>query len=227
VIQGPVLVVAAHPDDEVLGCGGTIARAVADGSVVHIMFLTDGVGARDIADGSTAETIARQKAACDAAALLGAQAPRFGELPDNCLDSVPLLDIVKRIEAVAAVTKPVTVLTHHGGDLNIDHQIAHRAVVTACRPLPSSSVRLICGFEIVSSTEWASPAIGAPFRPALHVDISEHLEAKMRALEFYGDEMHPFPHARSAENVTGLARMRGASVGLMAAEAFDVVRAIA
>lgn len=224
---GSILVVAAHPDDEVLGCGGTIARIAAQGGKVNVMFLGDGVTSRG-EDAATARAAIgrREQAARSAMAILGGNAPRFGNLPDNGLDQVPLIEICKRIESVVNELKPAVVFTHHGGDLNIDHQLVHRAVVTACRPMPQSSVRAVLCFETLSSTEWSSAAIGELFRPTLHINIADFLATKLRALDCYAEELRDFPHARSSENVANVARVRGASVGFDAAEAFVVVREI-
>jgi len=134
------------------------------------------------------------------------------------------LDIVKRIEAVVAEVQPSIIYTHHGGDLNIDHRITHQAVVTACRPVPQSTVKAIYSFETLSSTEWSSPAIGTSFHPTRFVDIKEFLGQKLNALEAYSDEMMDFPHARSIEGVKALARLRGVSAGMEAAEVFIVER---
>ena len=216
-----ILVVAAHPDDEVLGCGGTIARHAAEGDNVHILILAEGATARDGSGGE--ELTALRAAARNAAEVLGAEPPDFLGLPDNRLDRLPLLDVIKPIEAVVANVKPAVVYTHHGGDLNVDHRVVHQAVLTACRPLPDSPVRAIYAFETVSSTEWASPD-DEPFRPTRFVDITEQLERKLKALGAYGMEVRPAPHARSLENVSALATHRGAGAGLTAAEAFMVVR---
>ena len=228
-MTGPVLVVAAHPDDEVLGCGGTLARHADAGDPVHILILAEGATSRDAArnrKGRAKEIEQLRDAARAAAQALGAEAPRFGGLPDNRMDSLDLLDVVKVVEQVVAELAPRIVYTHHSGDLNIDHRITHQAVLTACRPLPDSTVRAVYGFETVSSTEWAGPAAGSAFLPARFVGIADHLDAKLRALDCYAGEMRSFPHARSRENVEALARHRGASVGLAAAEAFTVIREV-
>jgi LmbE family N-acetylglucosaminyl deacetylase len=219
-----VLIVAAHPDDEVLGCGGTIAAHAAAGDVVHIMFLADGESSRG--GGDEAAIAARQERAREAASILGAETPRFLGLPDNRLDSVPLLDVIKRVEAVVEEVNPTVVYTHHRGDLNIDHRIAFQATVTACRPQPGAPVRAIYCFEALSSTEWAAGGPGEQFQPTLFVDIRRHLPEKMRALASYGKELRPFPHPRSPEAVVALARLRGASAGIEAAESFMVVRRV-
>jgi len=218
-----VLVVAAHPDDEALGCGGTMARLADEGERIHVLFVADGVSARGQSHLDTGLE-ARRAAALRAMDILGAAPPIFLDFPDNRLDTVPLLDITQSIEGAIDTLKPRCVYTHHHGDLNIDHRIVHQAVLTACRPLPGSTVAAIYGFETLSSTEWEA---GAPsFDPRRWVDIGRTLERKIAALEAYREEMRPFPHARSIENVRALAMYRGATVGRAAAEAFSVIREI-
>jgi N-acetylglucosamine malate deacetylase 1 len=220
-----VLVVAAHPDDEALGCGGTIRRLTDAGQTVHLLFVCDGVGSR--AGGHAREELAqRQAAAREAAAILGTTEPRFLAFPDNSLDSVPLLDVVKAIESVVAELKPEALYTHHAGDLNIDHALVARAVLTACRPLPGVTVRQIYSFEVPSSTEWNAPAPHKAFAASRFVNIAATLEAKLKACDAYHAEMRPFPHPRSREAITALAQVRGAAAGLAAAEAFMVLRQI-
>jgi LmbE family N-acetylglucosaminyl deacetylase len=216
-----VLVVAAHPDDEVLGCGGTIARHVAEGDAVHVVFLSDGEGARQGA--APDATARREDDAATALRILGAAAPIFLGLEDNRLDAYALLDIVRPLEKVVAALTPDVVYTHHCGDLNIDHRLAHRAVMTACRPLPGSPAKEIYSFEVVSSTEWGSPGV-RDFTPQMYVDVSAYIALKQQALEAYREEMRAAPHARSVENLAALAAYRGASVGVPAAEAFMVMR---
>ena len=214
-----VLVIAAHPDDEVLGCGGTIARHAAEGDNVYILIVAEGATSRT---GEDENDVARLgDCARDAAEVLQARQPILAGFPDNRLDSMDRLDVTKEIESHVTKIRPETVYTHHGGDLNIDHRIVHEAVITACRPLPGSSVRRIFSFETVSSTEWATSAIGSSFGPVHFVDISAYLPAKLAALKCYNNEMRPFPHARSIEAVEALARLRGSQVGLMAVEAFQ------
>lgn len=217
-----ILIVAAHPDDEILGVGGTIARHAAAGDRVHILILAQGAASRE-KENTQDQILALKETARKAAITLGAQQPHFTDFPDNAMDTVDLLDIVKAIEAVVDEIAPGTVYTHHGGDLNIDHRITFEAVLTACRPVPGNSVRQIYTFETVSSTEWG---IGPAFKPTRFVAISDHIETKMDALKLYEMEMRPFPHVRSFEAVRNQARLRGASVGLEAAEAFEVIREI-
>lgn len=220
-----VLVVAAHPDDEALGCGGTVARHAAAGDTVNVLFLADGVSSRPGAD-LDAEAPRREAAARRACAVLGAEAPDFLRLPDNRLDSVALLDVVQAVERVVARLAPSVIFTHHGGDLNVDHRVAHQAVMTACRPVPGGVVRAIYGFETPSSTEWASAASGPAFRPTRFIDIGATVERKMQAIAAYEQEMRAFPHTRSHEAIMALVRLRGATVGVAAAEAFMVEREI-
>lgn len=222
-LNGPVLVAAAHPDDEVIGCGGTIARLRASGIEVHVLFFTDGVSARSSGEVSDA-AIVRKRAAIESLALLGVPTPEFLDYPDNRLDAVPMLDLSQSIAHVISRVGPVTVLTHHSGDLNVDHRCVHEAVMTACRPQPGHPVRNILCFEVASSTEWRTPAPGTAFVPQIYIDISEHLVAKLEALDAYRVEMRAWPHARSIKALENLARWRGANVGVDAAEAFSLAR---
>jgi LmbE family N-acetylglucosaminyl deacetylase len=218
-----ILIVAAHPDDEVLGCGGTIARHAAAGHVVNILFMADGVGARGRGVKAGAKT-ERRAAALQSAKILGARKPQFLNFADNRMDEKPLLEIVHGLERAVAKLKPDVVYTHHRSDLNIDHRITHDAVLTTFRPLPGASVKAIYSFEVPSSTEWAAPSAGDAFVPALFVDTAPFQAIKTKALNCYIKEMRPFPHPRSLQAIEALGRWRGASVGLKAAEAFMVVR---
>jgi LmbE family N-acetylglucosaminyl deacetylase len=211
-----VLVIAAHPDDEVLGCGGTIARHVTHGDEVHTMFL---------ADGETARTIAvkpnRNIAAFNASKILGTQAPIFLDWRDQMLDTVPLIEITRAIEKQVEKIRPTVVYTHHAGDLNLDHQVVHQAAMTALRPLPSAPCKEIYTFEVLSSTEW-----GSGFRPNHFVCISAFHKQKLTALNCYSEEMREWPHPRSYSGVVALERLRGSSVGINLAEAFMTIRTI-
>lgn len=223
-----VLVVAAHPDDEVLGCGGAMARHAAAGDEVRVLILAEGATSR-----RTKRALARDRAALAslgraaklAARRLGGARVELERFPDNRMDGVELLDVVKAVERRVAAFRPEVVYTHHAADLNVDHRVTHQAVLTACRPLPGSSVARILCFEIPSSTEWQAPAAGV-FAPDWFVDISSTLPAKLKALQAYSSEMRPWPHPRSLRAVEHLARWRGASAGLEAAEAFVLARAV-
>ena len=223
------LVIAAHPDDEVLGCGGSIAKWAKDGNEVHVLIMAEGATSRD----KSRDRVAHQnelshlaQSAKKAGEILGVQCVALQDFPDNRMDSVDLLDVVKSVEEIIKKLQPEVVVTHHSGDLNIDHQITHQAVITACRPQPKQTVKRILSFEVPSATEWQSPGDRRPFVPNWFEDISVTLELKMKALEAYETEMREWPHTRSIKAVEHLARWRGASVGVEAAEAFMLVREI-
>ncbi|WP_203300262.1 PIG-L deacetylase family protein [Marinobacter sediminum] len=216
-----VLVVAAHTDDEALGCGGSIARHVAEGDTVYAVFLADGVTSR--LDATNEELEQRNSAAESAHETLGIKKAYMLGFPDNRMDSVPLLDIVQKLESVFSEIQPQVVYTHHVGDLNVDHRVTHQAVLTVCRPVPGVSVKEIYAFEVLSATGWNTPA-ESPFVPNVFVDISEHLEKKMEALAAYELEMRKAPHSRSLINAKRLAELRGSSIGVDAAEAMMAIR---
>ncbi len=224
-----ILVVAAHPDDEVLGCGGAIARHVENGDQVHVLILAEGLTSRDdIRKRKRRQTELSELAqsAKQANMLLGVKSLVLRSFPDNRMDSLDLLDIVKVIENIITEYQAQIVYTHHSGDVNIDHQIAHKAVVTACRPFPGQSIRRLLFFEVPSSTEWQATGLASSFCPNWYVDVSDTLENKLRALRLYSSEMRAWPHSRSLEAVEHLARWRGACIGVQAAEAFILGRNI-
>ena len=218
-----VLIVAAHADDEALGCGGTIARHVAEGDSVYLVLMADGVNSRT--EASEAEMELRLSAVERAQEILGVTEVHHLGFPDNRMDSIPLLDIVQALEPVVQRIAPSVIYTHHHGDLNIDHRRTQEAVMIACRPQPGGSVKEIYGFEVLSSTEWATSQT-EPFTPSLYVDISAQLPSKLAALEAYAEEMRSTPHSRSVEHAEALAQHRGYSIGVQVAEAFVVYRMI-
>ena len=220
------LVVAAHPDDEVLGCGGTITRLAREGHDVYIAILGEGITSRyqqrEQADATQLEALqTRSQQVCQ---LLGAKDLFMHHLPDNRFDSVPLLEVVKIIEDLVGRMNPETVYTQHGGDLNIDHAVVHRATLTATRPVAGCSVKEVYAFEVPSSTDWAFGQFAPTFRPNVFVDISATLETKVQAMKLYETEARPFPHPRSPEALRASARRWGSVVGLETAEAFELVR---
>lgn len=223
------LVVAAHPDDEVLGCGATIARLSHEGWKVHVLIVAEGATSRaekrDI-EANSGELSALAKCAEEANKILGTASVKLLSLPDNRMDSMDLLDIVKVVEEHVLKYKPSLIFTHHAGDVNIDHKILHDAVIAACRPQPNHAVRELLFFEVPSSTEWRPASSGIYFTPNYFYDVSEHISKKLAALSAYNPEMRSFPHPRSVDAVNHLARWRGASVGCEAAEAFMLGRCI-
>lgn len=217
-----VLIVAAHADDEALGCGGTMARHADSGDSVDVVFLADGVSGR----GDNSALAVRHASAEKACNILGASTPTFFDFPDQRLDTAGFLPVVQMLEALIARIQPTIIYTHHGGDLNLDHRIVHQAVLTALRPMPASTYKAIYAFEVASSTEWASSAIGEAFRPDRFVSIENTIERKIKALKAYDQEMRDFPHSRSYAALRALATLRGASVGFVAAEGFMTLRSL-
>jgi len=216
-----VLVVVAHADDEALGCSGTIAKHIANGDSVHLLFMTDGVTARS----GSKDVDSRLTAAKDAAKILKVNSLTNLDFPDNKMESIPLLDVVKEIESKIEEIQPEIIYTHHIGDLNVDHQIAHKATVTACRPQPDFCVKEIYAFEVLSSTEWHTPGV-LPFSPNVFIDITDYINIKKQVLEVYSKEMHQPPHSRNIDNALRLNALRGNSVGVDYAEAFNLIRMI-
>ena len=224
-----ILIIAAHPDDEVLGCGGSMVKWSKSGNHVHVLIMAEGATSRDRSRNKISRQIELShlaQSAKKAGKILGVQSVELLDYPDNRMDSVDLLDVIKTIEKYIEKLKPEVVVTHHLGDLNLDHQIIHQAVMTACRPQPGHPVKCILSFEVSSSTEWQAPIVINPFVPNLFENISETLELKIKALEAYDSEMREWPHARSSKAVEHLARWRGASVGVEAAETFMLLREI-
>lgn len=223
-----VLILAAHPDDEVLGCGGTIAKLAQQGATIHVAFLADGVSSRSSdPKAQQAELASRRIAVQKASDILGVKSVSFGDFPDNRMDTIALLDIIKPIEALVAKFQADMVFTHHAGDLNIDHRRIHEAVGVACRPQCGHPVKTLLCFEVPSSTEWQLSGSAQTFAPNWFVDISDTLDRKLVALEAYAAELRPWPHPRSRQGIEHLARWRGAIVGVDAAEAFMLGRQLA
>jgi len=228
-MKNKVLVVAAHPDDEVLGCGATIAKYIHDGDEVHVVILAEGLTARD----ATRDRAVREdelseltQMAHKAHAILGSNSLVLHNFPDNRMDSIDRLDVTKVVESFVKKYEPNIIYTHHAGDVNIDHRRVHEAVVTACRPMQDCPVRTILFFEIASSTEW-QPSGSAPyFMPNWFVDVTSTLSLKIQALHAYAPEMREFPHPRSFKGLEVLAQWRGAMVGMHAAEAFMLGRCL-
>ena len=219
-----VLVVAAHPDDEVLGAGGTIP-ILSRSEDIHILIMGEGITSRAATRESaeSSEVSALQAQARSVADRLGATV-QFESLPDNRFDELALLDVVKRVAAVIERVRPQIVYTHHPGDLNIDHRTTFHAVLTATRP--GAGVTDLYCFEIPSATEWAFQRIEPIFRPNVFVDITETIEVKLEAMATYVDEMRPYPHPRSVRAMKAISERWGSVAGLDHAEAFELVRSI-
>lgn len=222
-----VLVVAAHPDDEVLGVGGTAARHAAEGDEVYALILGEGQTSRGAHREDTAKEIVDElhQNTLESARVIGYREVFFADLPDNRFDHVDLLDIVKVVEEKILALQPQIVYTHYSGDLNIDHQYTARAVLTATRPVGKCSVREIYAFETLSSTEWNFDYSAQPaFSPNVFVDITDHYIEKERAMGCYITEFCAFPHPRSLTGMDALSRTRGMAAGMERAEAFMLIR---
>lgn len=228
-----ILVIAAHPDDEVLGAGGTIAKRAKEGWSVSVVFCATGVEGRlekkqAVADAALRRAIESLNAeSAKAAKMLGVKTVHRLNFPDNRLDSVPKMDIAFALRKIVEREKPSVVFTHHHGDYNWDHAIVFEAAMMACRPNAGDFFPAeIYSFEVLSSTERAFQNPQSVFAPDYFVSIEETIAAKKAALMAYRSEVHPYPHPRSPEAVENLARKRGNEVGLYFAEAFRLVRRI-
>lgn len=222
-----VLVIAAHPDDELLGEGGTIRRLANQGICCRAVILGEGLTSRTDhrADTACSELENLKENARTAAKLIGYSSIDFCDFPDNRFDSIDLLNIIKQIDIYLKRYNPDTVFTHHHGDLNIDHQRTCKAVLTACRPVGKYSVQRIYAFETPSSTEW-NYAYVEPFCPNVYFDVTETLAAKIQAMTCYMSECAEYPHPRSGQALQALAEYRGSNVGIKAAEGFMLLREV-
>jgi LmbE family N-acetylglucosaminyl deacetylase len=215
-----VVAVVAHPDDEVLGVGGTLARHAREGAEVAALVVADGASSR-YADRMRDELrIAGQKAAV----RLGLREIRFADLPDQRLDSLALIDVTRVIDEVLDAWQPDVVYTHFAGDVNLDHAVVARATWTACRPYQRRGVRELYAFETPSSTEWGWPGLGDRFSPNSFVDITETLDAKVAAMACYDSELRTEPHPRSLEALRTRAAYWGSVIAMSAAEPFMLLR---
>lgn len=222
-----VLVVAAHPDDEILGCGATMARHASEGALVWSLILGEGVTSRRGMSAAARRRALRELHATaeNANRAVGAERVILSKFPDNRFDAVARLELVQAVEETAERFKPDLVYTHGAYDLNVDHQETCEAVKTAFRPLPGTPVREIRLFEVPSATEWRFDA-GNAFHPDTFVDVAATLAKKLQALKVYEAEMRAFPHPRSHTYVRALAAVRGGQAGLEAAEAFVTARRV-
>lgn len=220
------LVIVAHPDDEVLGCGGTIAK-FSQNSDTYTLILGEGITSRNNLEGQKKEKVEQlRNDAENANEILGVKEVFFESFPDNKFDTTSLLDIIKTIERYIQEIKPKIIYTHHYGDLNIDHQITHKAILTAIRPVGNYTVKKILSFEVLSSTEWNNQTQGNIFIPNTYIDISKTMDKKLAAMQCYESEIRNYPHPRSLEGIKILAQKRGLEVGLKYAEAFNLIRSV-
>ncbi len=226
-----ILVVVAHPDDELLGLGGTINRLITEeNSEVRCVILGEGLTSRaDVRDTEKwqKELKTHRKNIYDAQNKVGYSSVGIYNFPDNRFDSIALLDIIKVVEKEKQEFNPEIIFTHHGGDVNIDHQRTFEAVITSTRPMEQENVTTIITFETPSGTEWRASTDPKNFIPNMFVSISEkNLQAKIKGMESYEFEKRVYPHPRSPESLKILAQYRGITIGKQYAEAFCIVRNI-
>ena len=221
------LCVAAHPDDEVLGAGATMASLSDRGCDVHALVLGEGVGARFTGDDRPDDEVAQLQGELQRAGEILGVTMHQRDLPDNRFGTVALLDVIHLVEALKERIDPDLVFCHHAGDMNQDHLVVAEAVMTAFRPLPGERPVTLLGFETLSSTEWNPSPNAAPFRPNWFEDASPGLERKVAAMAAYEHELREWPHPRSLEGIRVAARKWGMTVGLDAAEPFMLLRRVA
>ncbi|WP_151900709.1 PIG-L deacetylase family protein [Sulfurimonas hydrogeniphila] len=221
-----ILIIAAHPDDEVLGCFGTVARLIKEGYEAYTLILGEGKTSRDKKreiENKKNELWVLNSEIKKANSIIGIKKVFVESFPDNRFDSVDLLDIVKVVSKVKENIKPDIIFTHYENDLNIDHRITYQTVITATRPMEEESVKEIYSFEVLSSTEWNYPL---SFSPDTFYDISTTLSLKIEAMKAYDSELCKYPHPRSLEGIELNAKHRGMRIGKEYVEAFKCVRNI-
>ena len=226
-----ILVVVAHPDDELLGLGATIHRLVKrHGCEARAIILGEGLTARSITRDTerwAADLVTHRNNIARAAAVIGYESTGIYNFADNRFDSVDLLDIIKVIEQEKETFQPTLIFTHHGGDTNIDHRRTFEAVITACRPLPDEPARTILSCETPSSTEWQAASYPHPFLPNFFLSVTEEdVAAKIEGMQAYEFEKRFYPHPRSPEALRLLAQRWGVVTGQPLAEAFMLIRHI-
>ncbi len=218
-----ILSIAAHPDDEMLGCGGTLALAASKGDKVRSVILGQGLLSRKHPETSL-NTL--QEDSRKANRILGVDSTGFYELPDNAFDTVSLLSIVQIVEQEISSYSPDIIFTHYGHDLNVDHRRTFEAVLTACRPQPGFKNPDIYSFFVSSSTDWIDGNLFLSYAPNVYVDISATIERKLEALSYYRSEMKEYPHSRSIEALRIFSKYWGNRIGREYAEPFILIRKI-
>ncbi len=217
-----VLIIAPHPDDEVLGAGGTIARFAAEGAEVYVVIATKGYPPdfkEEIVQKVRQEALAAHK-------VLGIKETIFLSLPAAKLDTIPHRDVNCQLIEVCQKVQPEILFIPFNGDLHLDHQRIFLSALVAARPNSNFAPKTIYAYETLSETNWNAPYVTPNFVPNVFVDISAYLEAKIQAMEIYASQLNPFPHERSVEALRALATLRGSTVGCFAAEAFVLVREV-
>lgn len=226
-----ILVVVAHPDDELLGLGATMHKLIQENNcTIRAVILGEGITSRsDSRDVSIWEEVLKKHKQNieDAAKAIGYESVGVYDFPDNRFDTVALLDIIKVVEKEKQDFSPEIIFTHHGGDVNIDHQHTFEAVITATRPMEHEKVHTIITFETPSGTEWRASSDPKNYIPNFFIEVSERdINAKIKGMESYEFEKRKYPHPRSPEALRILAQQRGIIVGKEYAEAFQIIRTI-
>lgn len=219
-----ILVIVAHPDDELLGCGGTLEKLTPNNKV-YVFILGGGITSRKVQD-AKAQLQKLKENAINAQKILGIESCEFRDLPDNNFDKITLLEIIKTVGSYIDKINPDVIFTHHHSDLNIDHRLTFQAVLTHCRPQPNFKHPDIYCFEIPSSTDWQVLTGENMFKPNVFINISDTIEKKIEALKHYKSEMREYPHSRSLKSVKIMAQDWGRKVGKEYAEAFELIRSV-
>ena len=223
-----VLAVVAHPDDEILGVGGTLIKHSQNNDEVYCLILGEGMTSRTENRGKTDDNKLEElhNASLEAAEIIGIEELYFSNFPDNRFDSIDLLDIIKEVEKYIEKINPEIIYTHYHGDLNIDHKRTFQAVITACRPIGNYNVKAIYAFETPSSTEWSFGNNNEKFSPNVFVDIERNLPQKLKAMECYQSEIRDYPHPRSTKALETIAARWGIVVGKKYVEPFKLIRKV-
>lgn len=221
-MSGPVLVIAPHPDDEVLGAGGVIARLAAEGAEVNVVVVTRGRPphfAEALVDQVRGEAEAAHR-------ILGVHRTYFLDLPAAALDTVAHRDINEALGGVFRSVEPERVFVPFPGDIHLDHQVVFQSAMVASRPTAAAFPRAVYAYETLSETNWNAPYVTPPFVPTVYFDITGHLDAKLEAMRAFASQLRPPPHERSLASLEALATLRGSTVGVRAAEGFVLVRQV-
>lgn len=220
-----ILIIAPHPDDEILGCGGVIAKEVDKGNEVFVTIITNGhLGAPELFKKEGTEKVRRE--ALQAHKYLGVKQTFFLDFPCPRLDTVPSYKISIALSEIVRDKKIDTIYVTHRGDIHKDHKISFEATLVAARPINNNPVKRIYAYETLSETEWAPPYGDDNFIPTVFEDISGYMEKKIEAFKFFTTQVNEFPHPRSVKSIENLANLRGATVGYFHAEAFMLIREI-
>lgn len=222
-----ILVIAAHPDDEVLGMGGTIAKLTQAGNEVYVLIVTDGSSSQYRDSDELSKIIEDKKLETKACAdVLGVKKVFYGELPDMKLDCTPHIAINQVIEKTIDEVQPQFVYTHFWGDVNMDHQQVYKSTLVAVRPVMGQIVKKLYCYRVPSSTEWTPNKADTMFMPNVFVDINDVAEQKYKAFAKYSTELRDYPHPRSVQYLRETDKATGLKVGLYCAEEFVLLRKI-